>query len=710
MNQFKLFCQLIISGSICVGAAKAQDLSNKNNSSEPVRIVVTATREAKAQSEVSETVGVLEEEEIEFISPSHPSEALNRIPGVHVNNLGGEGHMTSIRQPITTSGVYLYLEDGVPTRPTGLFNHNALYEINVPQAERLEVIKGPGSALYGSDSIGGVINSITRPAPREAELELNPEFGSYGWKRLLSTVGAPITDDSGFRLDLNLTDNDGYRESSDYSRYSGTLRFDGAISSETKFKTILSLTEVDQNGVSTLQEDDYRNNPQKNIYRNDIARREVESVRASTEFAYEPDSTNLYTLTPFVRDNQMDLMPFWMLPYDPNLYTTKFHSFGMMAKYRRKIDSIDGEFITGLDIDHSPSQYLEKRISLITNSEGLITDYLLTGRTNYDFDADQTSISPYIHTDWQAAKKVRLDAGLRYDYFTVDYKDNLGSDVPEQQFGFGGFNHLRPDSQTISYDQFSPKLGAIYELGLSHDAFANYRHSFRTPSVGQLFRSGSSVDSADLSPVKTNSFEIGLRGASKNWLNYELTVYHQIIEDDIVSYIDNLSGDRRVTNAGETEHQGIEIGLSGNIFQSWSYALAWAFTNQEYNDFTAVYGFPAKEINYAGNKVAQAPRRLGNTTIRYRPNFIPDTTLELEWEHLGDYYTDETNTQEYSGHDLLNFRTAYQYSRDLEIYGRIMNITDELYSTQTSNQVGSSAVEYRPGLPRTYYAGIRLKF
>ena len=83
--------------------------------------------------------------EIRELKASHPADLLGQVPGVWVNVTGsGEGHMTAIRQPLTTNPVYLYLEDGVPTRSTGFFNHNALYEINVPQAERIEVLKGPG--------------------------------------------------------------------------------------------------------------------------------------------------------------------------------------------------------------------------------------------------------------------------------------------------------------------------------------------------------------------------------------------------------------------------------------------------------------------------------------------------------------------------------------------------------------------------------------
>ncbi len=169
-------------GALCVTTALA-NVAYAGNIMDT--IVVTATREEQIKGDIAESVEVMKGNEIEAISPSHPAEVLNRTAGVHINNLSGEGHMTSIRQPITTSGVYLFLEDGIPTRPTGFFNHNGLYEINIPQAERLEVIKGPGSSLYGSDAIGGVINSITKPSASKQEIEVNPEYGSYGWKRLL---------------------------------------------------------------------------------------------------------------------------------------------------------------------------------------------------------------------------------------------------------------------------------------------------------------------------------------------------------------------------------------------------------------------------------------------------------------------------------------------------------------------------------------------
>ena len=77
-------------------------------------IIVTSTREGRLRQHLPESVGVLDQTALEQITPAHPADALNRLAGVHINHLGGEGHMTAIRQPLTTGGVYLFLEDGIP--------------------------------------------------------------------------------------------------------------------------------------------------------------------------------------------------------------------------------------------------------------------------------------------------------------------------------------------------------------------------------------------------------------------------------------------------------------------------------------------------------------------------------------------------------------------------------------------------------------------
>ena len=110
------------------GMAWAQQAGPAADSAQPgplQEVVITGTREAEALSRTAASVGVIREDTIRRTMPAHPSQLLGQIPGVAVAVTNGEGHTTAIRQPFTTAPVYLYLEDGIPIRPLGVFNHNA---------------------------------------------------------------------------------------------------------------------------------------------------------------------------------------------------------------------------------------------------------------------------------------------------------------------------------------------------------------------------------------------------------------------------------------------------------------------------------------------------------------------------------------------------------------------------------------------------------
>ena len=671
-------------------------------------VVVTATREERRKMELPESIQSFDRETIDAVAPSHPSEILNRAAGVHVNNLSGEGHMTAIRQPITTRGVYLYLEDGVPVRPTGFFNHNALYEVNIPQSGQLEVTKGPGSALYGSDAIGGIINSLSRKPPAETEVMINFEAGSNDWQRALLSAGTSHGG-HGLSINLNATDNSGYRDEADYDRTSLTGRWDFATGDQLSIKTLLSYTQVNQSGVSSLEEFDYKNNDKKNRFHGDTAFREVDALRLSSEFSWATSDSTLATLTPYYRNNTTSMAPSWMVTYDPNERESEFQSYGLLSKYRvRSNDTV--QWIIGLDIDYTPSKYQEEAVSHSLEDD-IYTGYISLNNSNYDFDAEQTSLSPYAHIEVQVSEKLLASVGLRYDYFDISYKDNLSSSDPESIFipQLGRpVTHRRPDDQDISFEQLSPKLGLVYTLNDHHATYFNYRQAFSIPSVTTLFRSGSTQITDKLEPITADSYELGIRGQASDAIFYELAIYQMDISDDIVSVVNGF--ERNVYNAGETEHQGIELSINGAITEEFSYAAGFTKTRQTYKNFSYTCCFPTQNIDVSDNDIGKAPDTIGNVVLVYTPVIFTGLRLEVEWEHLGDYYTDETNTADYGGHDLYNFRVNYVLGNGLELYGRVQNIGDKRYSTYTSNQVGDPDISYRPGNPRSAYAGFRYTF
>ena len=279
----------------------------------------------------------------------------------------------------------------------------------------------------------------------------------------------------------------------------------------------------------------------------------------------------------------------------------------------------------------------------------------------------------------------------------------------ETQSGADRFTHLRPDSQTTSFENLSPKIGLVWNVADGRSIYGSYRHSFRAPSIGRLYRSGSSTNTDELDPIKTDSFEIGTRGQLYG-ASYDLALYHMIIKDDIVSFIDQVSSDRKVTNAGETRHQGIELSFKKRFHPEWVGHLSASYSRQTYEDFVALVGFPSTSINYAGNDVPRAPKTLASASLRHEPLAWFGSYVELEFNHLGRYFTDETNTQSYGGHTISNLVVGVPVSRGLEMYGRITNLTDRVYSTYTSNQVGDPDVSYRPGSPRALFVGLRYEF
>jgi outer membrane receptor for Fe3+-dicitrate len=125
-------------------------------------VVISASRgEAVKRSQVPIAISLLSTKTLQDAKPVSADQILNKVSGVNMVNLGNEQHQMSIRQPMTTKSLFLYLEDGIPVRTTGLFNHNALLEMNMAATKTIEVIKGPSSSLYGSEAIGGVVNFIT---------------------------------------------------------------------------------------------------------------------------------------------------------------------------------------------------------------------------------------------------------------------------------------------------------------------------------------------------------------------------------------------------------------------------------------------------------------------------------------------------------------------------------------------------------------------
>lgn len=700
---------------------------------ELAEFVITATREPEPLSETPASVGIITPDSLKLTAPAHPQQILSQVPGVGVSVTNGEGHTTAIRQPFSTSPLYLFLEDGIGVRPTGFFNHNSLYELNIPMAGGIEVTRGPGSALYGSDAIGGIVNVLTRASGPVPEGSISTEVGTHGWLRGLGSMSSGETRFGAVRSEVNITHTDGWRNHTGYDRQSGNLRWDWNLDEDTKLKTIIGYTNIDQQtgANSALPWDLYEGSPKTNLFT--PAYRKVQALRISSEFERRVGEGAL-SLTPYFRNNTMNLNGSYNFSSDPRIEKTESQSFGLLAKWRQDFaDFKRARIILGVDLENSPGSRKEDALNFAgfkqdirtgapSNIAGAYTDYTgyTVGGRIYDYDVTFKSVSPYLHTEISPLEKLRLTAGVRYDALGYDFQNNLQGRTSVNGTTYYG----QANTTSKSFTRFSPKFGATYEITKNSNLYASYNHGFRIPSESQLFRAGSNASAtvaqsrADnallLSPIKADQIELGARTKALG-VECTLAVYELIKRNDLVSQKDPATNASINQNAGKTQSRGIELTLGRAIPGNLKIETSLSLAKHEYKEWKGKdsNGTP---FNYAGNEMASAPRFMGNTRVSWSPT--KTVAAQLEWLRIGSYFLQDSNASttsgidrgvsKYSGYNLFNFRTSYDISRSASLFARVINLADTRYADSAS--VSSNTAVYAPGLPRTFYTGLELKW
>jgi iron complex outermembrane receptor protein len=670
-------------------------------------VTVTGTREARSVLHAPSAVGVIDSARIRQTAPVHPGQLLGQVPGVALAVTQGEGHTTAIRQPLTTAPVYGFLEDGIPIRATGFFNHNALYEVNVPQAGGVEITRGPGTALHGSDAVAGIVNVLTRAPATQPGADIRWEVGGAGWQRLLFGGDSGTQSWGALRGDANLTRSDGWRDATGYERQSGTLRWDAALGDATVMRSVFAFSRIDQRtgANSPVPWEDLIQRPTLN-YR-PIAYRTVDAVRWSTRFEREwPDA--LLTVTPYLRANQMDLLASFNLPSDPTLARTGHRSFGVVASWRQ-----DGRgagqprLILGLDAEVSPGTRTEDRLTVMASGSGARRVYRAyqTGARVYDYQVTFRALSPYVHGEWSPTPALRVTAGLRWDHLTYRLENQI--DQPFVQADPGAFYGQVP-STSLDYTHRSPKLAATWQWSPQQSAWVSYGHGFRAPSESQLFRPtvASSVDAARelamrapmLAPVKADQLEFGLRRVQADW-SWEWVVYELEKRDDLVTQRDLVSNRSVPVNAGRTRHRGMEFGWGWRIGGPWRVDGAVSYARHTYVDWVTA------QANFSGQEMESAPRLIAQTRMQWEAR--PGCSVALEWVHWGRYWLEASHDSrfgQYPGHDLLHLQTRWALAPWLGVFGRVHNLSDARWADSAA--VSSNTAVYSPGQPRTLYAGV----
>lgn len=656
-------------------------------------LVVTGTRAESPLLEQAGNTGKVSQEEIDLVRPDHVTEVVNRISGVNVQHGNGQEHLTSIRSPVLSGGAgagsFLFLEDGIPLRAAGFANVNGLFEVNYEQAGGIEVVRGPGSALYGSNAVHGLINVLSRAPSLELEREIDLSVGPHD----LYTAKGSVSDTvgrHGYRVNVLGTTDGGYANDSGYDQQKVSLRHDyyGDIDS---FKTLFSYTNLNQETTPYItgfkayeSESRSRTNPDPDAYR------DAKSYRLSTEWIRELSDSSRFTLTPYMRHTEMEFLMHF-LPGKP-LEKNKHSSVGLLSSFTKDLDG-GHKIIVGTDLEYTEGELSEVQANpTVVFPSGFVSDFVQG--THYDYEVDAMVIAPYIHTEWQILENTRMTAGLRYEYTRYDYTNNTNSrTLPDSG------RYLRPDSDVDTFSNFSPKLGLVQQLTEDTAAFVNYSRGTRAPQTSDLYRAQigpSQTGTADSEEI--DSVEVGLRKVGEG-LQYEVTAYHMKKRD----YFFTDSSDQNVPN-GKTEHTGLELGMFYPFNETFDIAANVAFAKHEYD-----FDKPNADIE-KGDYLVTAPKRIGN--IRLGWNISTQTRAELEWVHMSDYYLNDANDKKYEGHDVFNLRASHDVTSNFTVYGRIKNLFNTEYAERADFNTNSDPDGYRyfVGEKRYLHVGASYRF
>jgi outer membrane receptor protein involved in Fe transport len=658
-------------------------------------IVVTATRRPSSALDTPLSLGAVNRDALRLLGSTHHSEALNRLPGVMIQRGSGQESLTAIRSPVLTGagscGAFLFLENDVPIRPTGFCNVNEMFEVNTEQAQSLEVLRGPGTALYGSSAMHGIVN-VQQATPQQlpaggVALDVGPS--DYVRTRLAGSrtegawdygVAALYTHDGGWRVDS------GYDEAKLNATAAGRW-------GDLPANLMLAATMLDQQTAGFITgKDAYRSDALSRQNLNPEAYREASAVRLTGLLQPAIAGTARLELRPYLRTSRMEFLQHFLLgkPLERNGQ----ESAGLMASLTWD-DLADWLLVAGTDLELARSFLVQEQDGPTTDGSPPANAIRPAG-LHYDYAVDSYVVAAYAHGERPLGDRWRASAGVRAEAVHYDYDNRMlagNTDENGVPCGAGGCLYGRPADRTDAFFNVAPKLGLSFDLGDSALAYVNASVGFRPPEMTELYRLQRTQRVADLDSERLDAVEIGVKAA---WSAVDVTFAafdmdkHNVILRETNGF--NVSD-------GRTSHRGLEYELRWRPLDRVELTGSGTFARHRYEFTRAVEG---GESIVNGNDVDTAPRQLHRVAVAWRPTGV--WAFEVEWLTVGEYWLDAANAHRYPGHELLNLRGRWQPSRSWAVTLRLNNALERDYADRADFAFGT--YRYFPGRDRALFAEI----
>ena len=661
-------------------------------------VVISAGRQKQNKKEIPVAMSSISSKTLAEVKPVSIDEVLNQQSGVLMVDLGNEQHMMSIRQPITTKGLFLYLEDGIPIRTTGVFNHNALLEINMAAVKNIEIIRGSYSSLFGSEAIGGAVNFITANPSALPTATVGFRQNNNGYSRFDFSASNTVNNTGFYFSGYKSKIEDGIRSYGDYEKETFTTkithRFNDKLFWTNTFTYVDYFSEMSGSiGLDKFLAKDYTSN-------HTFTFRDANTKRMSSTLKYDWTDDSNTSLSFFFRDNTMRQNPSYRISNRAandsytkgELNNNSFKSYGFIAQHNFKTND-RLKLSIGTSLDSSPNTFKADRISVYRNAEGVFESYTPTAISLSNYKTDLLNLAVYLSGEYVLTEDFRFNFGLRGDRFHYNFKNRIGTSA----------SSFKAPNTKNNFSSLTPRLGVSWKKIENLGMYANYSKGVVAPSVGDLYKK---VEVPFLEPAVFNNFEVGSWFSSLDRKFYtDFAVYYLKGNNEVVSVrtIQDGVDTSENRNAGETEHYGVEYLFNYHATSELDFRLNGSYARHKYLDFTTKIEEGNAAVSYSGKDMPGAPKWIANTEVIYSPNFIKGLRLALEMQFVDKYYTDQANTVSYESYKVFNTRLSYK-KKGMMFWSNILNIADVIYATRANTSYGKTT--YTPGNPQTFNVGI----
>ncbi len=671
--------------TIKIKAQQAADQAYKVDSS------TSATRSEVALKDTPQSVSVVTQKVIEDIGATRLIEALDLAGGVtRANNFGGQG-LTGFNLRGFTSGEFYRngfpINRGYPNAP----DSNTI--------ERVDVLRGPSSSLYGRGDPGGTFNLISKTPKSEQQTILGAQLSSEGlYRTTIDTTGTiPNAENIGYRLNVIAEGGDSYRDHVESKRYgiAPVIQWQASDATKVTFEADILRNQhpLDRGQTRYAGQKSFNSSPETYLWETGKYNNRLYNDNDMTQLRVEHDFGNDWKLNAGVQYLNGKLYGYAV---EANGIQNDGETLGRNYNYRElKWQDTDAQInLTGnfqlLGLAHTLVTGLEYENydykSYIIRSSEDIDSYLiniynpvlgqplpeLNTVTTHDRENLKTT-AVFVQDQIELNERLSALLGLRFEHYEHDYQD------------------LRPSKPNwnTSHDAFIPRLGLVYKASDDLSLYGNAAKSFKPNTGGS--HSGEGFD-----PEEGIAYELGFKWlALNNMLSVDSAIFYANKENVLTN--DPLFSNYKVA-AGEVRSQGIELNVAGQITPAWKIIGGYAYTDAEVTKDNTLQ---------KGTALANIPKNSFNLLNIYE---FQDGPLQGLGLGINQKYIDKragqtaNSTYTMKGYAVTDLVSYYQATPKLRLNLDVKNIFDKVYDESAFRSYAY------PGESRTVQLGMSYMF